>query len=524
MTNSKPGKKKIFLILGGAALLACVLAAFFIWLAYWLKVYEIDVNDYVRVSFDGYDEVGSARIDFDRDAFLKDYSGKLRYKDRADRVLGDPAEALLDVLETIVRGENGLSDGEFSNGDAVEVRWKGKIFREKLANAKLSAESFEVTVDGLTAPGVFDAFGALEVVAEGLDGEGYLVKVVEHSGLKYKYDLDYTVASMGAPDGQLRNGDTVTVSIGGTEKARELIRKYHMKPAELEKTFTISELTTYTTFDPFADVRLVFGGKNGEGIIQDFVNDSPLPAAQKLGFVFEPNQGLRNGDTVTARVVEFSAAKKLEMAKAYGMIPDPLEGTFVVSGLPEEEKPGPGGEADPGEQGDPGGEDPEESGDVFGTLTGRHYENTYFGLKAEIPAEVSVYGKDHIPSGIIGGLNDLYAEAGRTETLGVRIQRLTDEEKAKTSREILLDYSEEIFAIYEENGLTTSHELTETEFAGERWACLDITAEMKVIVVVLRVRHRIYIRTEGGHAIAVSVMAGNDEDLARYCALFEKLK
>ncbi len=47
---------------------------------------------------------------------------------------------------------------------------------------------------------------------------------------------------------------------------------------------------------------------------------------------------------------------------------------------------------------------------------------------------------------------------------------------------------------------------------------------MKVVIVVLRIRHRIYVWKEGSHAIAVSVMAGDEKKLSEYCGYFEALK
>ena len=46
------GKRKLFLILGGV-LLFLGLAGFFVWLGFYTYVHPIDLNDYVRVVFEG---------------------------------------------------------------------------------------------------------------------------------------------------------------------------------------------------------------------------------------------------------------------------------------------------------------------------------------------------------------------------------------------------------------------------------------------------------------------------------------
>ncbi|MBP5294091.1 MAG: hypothetical protein J6Y95_00045 [Lachnospiraceae bacterium] len=315
------------------------LVAFFLWLRAYTYVYPIDLNDYVEVVFEGYDGAGDARVAVDEEAFLRDFAGKLRWKERKDRELGDPAEALLREIRARIAEE---ASGTYMNGDDLRIRWHNKSFAKRIANADVSADSFHVEAKGLKEPGVFDAFAALEVVFEGLDGEGRVVKAVEHSGLKYKYDLDYRIVS--SNDGQLQNGDKVRVSIGGIEKERELIRAYGMRPRAMEQDFTVEGLIRYSLFDPFEGLHLVFSGQNGEGILSDVRNDSPLEAARKLGFTFTPNTGLSNGDKVTASVL-FGPVKREKMAEQYGMLPDPLVKTFIVSGLAED-----GGETEPPEE------------------------------------------------------------------------------------------------------------------------------------------------------------------------------
>ena len=98
--------------------------------------------------------------------------------------------------------------------------------------------------------------------------------------------------------------------------------------------------------------------------------------------------------------------------------------------------------------------------------------------------------------------------------------RATEEEKTKSAHEILEAYAQEIFAVYKENGAKTSHSYSEVTFAGETYTCLDITAS---IFIVVKIRHRIFIRKQGEYAVAVSVMAGSDSKLERYVNCFEKL-
>ena len=107
------------------------------------------------------------------------------------------------------------------------------------------------------------------------------------------------------------------------------------------------------------------------------------------------------------------------------------------------------------------------------------------------------------------------------ESIGVRIQKLTEEEQKKSAREILESYSEEIFQTYKANGASLKYSYEEMTFAGETYTCLDISA---TVFIVVRIRHRIFIRKEGEYAAAVSVMAGSEQKLNQYCALFQRLK
>ena len=516
------GKRKLLFLIPAGVLLLLGLAGFFVWLGFYTYVHPIDMNDYVSVVFRGYDEAGSVRVTVDRDAFLRDWSGKLRWKDHADRERGDAAEALIREITAEIAGSEDNATEILKNGDDLRVRWRNRSFRTRIANAEISAESFHVTVEGLEEPEEFDAFAALELVCEGLDGEGRVVKTVEHSGLKYKYDLTYTFDAPG--ENTLRNGDLIMVSVGDREKELELIRTYGVKPKEMKKEIPVTGLLTYTTFDPFTDVRLVFSGRNGEGVLEKVENASALEASQKLIFTAEPAKGLRNGDKVLVKVV-LGQVKREEMARDYGLLPDPLEKTFVVSGLPEKDGPDSGGDDKPGGDDDPGGDQPDETDKLaFGKVDGNMYTNEFFNLKASFPAGFTVYGKDNMPSGILGGLNDLYATAATEDNAGVRVQRLTEAEKGQSAEEILMSYADEIFSLYRSYGASTTHKVYETTFAGETFTCLDITAQWKVIVVVKEIRHRIYVRKQGDYAVAVSVMASSESKLNEYCGYFKALK
>ena len=242
--SEKQGKSNSAIIVGVAVgLILLVLASFF---ALFPRKTKLDLDKYVTLSFEGYDGYGKAVVQFDKDAYLKDYKKKIKLK-KSGNFLQDSltqnygAEELL--YDFYIDGRwviEGASDGKLKNGDKVKFAWK--LNQEELEEnfkLKLSSKGQELDVQGLKDVKLFDAFQNLDIKFTGISPDGS----VEWKGTG---DMDgskgyyFTVE----PAMDLKNGDKVKIKIE-PENPEALIQKYGMAPKEMEKEITVEGLPSY---------------------------------------------------------------------------------------------------------------------------------------------------------------------------------------------------------------------------------------------------------------------------------------
>ena len=242
--SEKQGKSNSAIIVGVAVgLILLVLASFF---ALFPRKTKLDLDKYVTLSFEGYDGYGKAMVQFDKDAYLKDYKKKIKLK-KSGNFLQDSltqnygAEELL--YDFYIDGRwviEGATDGKLKNGDKVKFAWK--LNQEELEEnfkLKLSSKGQELDVQGLKDVKLFDAFQNLDIKFTGISPDGS----VEWKGTG---DMDgskgyyFTVE----PAMDLKNGDKVKIKIE-PENPEALIQKYGMAPKEMEKEITVEGLPSY---------------------------------------------------------------------------------------------------------------------------------------------------------------------------------------------------------------------------------------------------------------------------------------
>ena len=242
--SEKQGKSNSAIIVGVAVgLILLVLASFF---ALFPRKTKLDLDKYVTVSFEGYDGYGKAMVQFDKDAYLKDYKKKIKFK-KSGNFLQDSltqnygAEELL--YDFYIDGRwviEGASDGKLKNGDKVKFVWK--LDQEELEEnfkLKLSSKGEELDVQGLKDVKLFDAFQNLDIKFTGIapDGSVEWKGTGDMDGSKGYY---FTVE----PAMDLKNGDKVKIKIE-PENPEALIQKYGMAPKEMEKEITVEGLPSY---------------------------------------------------------------------------------------------------------------------------------------------------------------------------------------------------------------------------------------------------------------------------------------
>lgn len=222
--KSRPAGNKLKLGIGGSILVCLVIAIV-------CMIYKptINLNNYLTVTFEGYDTVGKAVITFDTQKFEKDYGKKIK---SIESFLSDCVDGSLDV------------ESDLSNGDVVTYTWK---CNDKYAidnyDYKLKYSDMTYTVSGLKKIKKFDPFIGVDVVFEGIApyGEASLSITTDDLVVEdFTYELD-------VKDG-LSNGDTVTVTAtldNQNNPEDYCIENYGMVPKALSKTYTVNGLDSY---------------------------------------------------------------------------------------------------------------------------------------------------------------------------------------------------------------------------------------------------------------------------------------
>ena len=201
---------------------------------------KVDLNDYITVSFEGYDTCGTAKVEFDTEAFKEKYQNKVKADDDMPvwtaSLYGDTP---IERLATTCSLSNHLDkQNNLANGNTITLKWS--IDTEDIKNKyglTVNAEEKSYTVEGLQAIETFDPFEGVEVNFSGVSPYGQVeVAYPEGNGLDYSIDNN----------GNLRNGEKVTVTVSyGWSNEENYIEQYGKKPNVMSKKYTVEGLDEY---------------------------------------------------------------------------------------------------------------------------------------------------------------------------------------------------------------------------------------------------------------------------------------
>ena len=237
-----------------APIVACIVVCIIIIAAVANRRVKINLNDYVTVTFEGYDTRGKARYEFDLAKLEKDYGEKIEYTSKAKDKFKEnelyelAGEALDKPIYLFEEGLNcSLDKGrDLSNGDTVTLKWDvDKDVFEEVFKVRILYEDKEYTAEGLAEAEVFDPFSGIEVAFDGISPNGNATINKTNNSEPYSY-LQYSINN----SRNLSNGDEVIVTIKGTG-GRDIddycLEHFGMIPSETEKTYTVEGLAKYVS-------------------------------------------------------------------------------------------------------------------------------------------------------------------------------------------------------------------------------------------------------------------------------------
>ena len=221
----------------------------------------LKLNDYVSVVYEGYDSVGTARVEIDYDKFGEDYGKKIKFTSNAKKELKNMEDIEgIDVSElTEYEGEQlaafifqyvliGALDksDHLSNGDVIKYVWD---FDEEMVTSavrcNLKYSDIKFKVDGLEKVDSFDPFEGIEMEFNGVEPDGK-ASFTNSSTDPIVRNISF---SMDKSSG-LSNGDKVTLKI--YDDYYDTPNDYYIStfgkiPTQTEKVYEVSGLGKYVS-------------------------------------------------------------------------------------------------------------------------------------------------------------------------------------------------------------------------------------------------------------------------------------
>lgn len=213
---------------------ACVALVLVLLIVIALHKPTVNLNDYLKVTYEGYDGGGVAYTEIDWNSMKEDFENKISYKRGMAQTGGmTPIDIIMEYTNANIEGKN----EKLSNGDKVSYTWKvDKDAIAKLIKCKIKYSDGSKKVSGLKEMELFDPFKNLKVTFSGVEPNGEAD--IEYNGdmlSEYDFTCDKTSG--------LKNGDKIKISL--TEDAGYYVDQYNKAPSVLEKEYKVKNLGKY---------------------------------------------------------------------------------------------------------------------------------------------------------------------------------------------------------------------------------------------------------------------------------------
>lgn len=279
-------KKLLFGIIGGACALLIIIIVSLVLVANHKT--KINLSDYIKVSYDGYDAYGTASAEFDYDKYLDDlmkasssfkkaYNSDITCKKLYD---SDITWSSIDDYYDAVDIDYDLDKTSgLSNGDTVTVNFEYDNDAAAQYKIEYVCESKEYTVEGLKETKKIDPFDGIRVDFTGtspnLSAEVVKTKTDDvYSNIYFDLSKSYGI----------KVGDTVTVTVSNNPEY--FVEDYGYAFTATSKDYTCSDVDKY--IDKAADISddtMSTMKKQTEDVINSyFASDSKYIGVSDLKF------------------------------------------------------------------------------------------------------------------------------------------------------------------------------------------------------------------------------------------------
>ena len=198
-------KKLLFGIIGGACALLIIIIVSLVLVANHKT--KINLSDYIKVSYDGYDAYGTASAEFDYDKYLDDLTkASSSFKKAYDSDI--TWSSIADYYDAVDIDYDLDKTSGLSNGDTVTVNFEYDNDAAAQYKIEYVCESKEYTVEGLKETKKIDPFEGVTVEFSGTS-PNVSAKVVNNSKDEVYEHIYYDLSK----SYDIKIGDTITVTV-----------------------------------------------------------------------------------------------------------------------------------------------------------------------------------------------------------------------------------------------------------------------------------------------------------------------
>lgn len=228
-------KSGIIAMIIGAVVLICGIAGVMI---YHNIKRQVDINECITVTYDGYNGIGTAQYKFDSEKMYQQImkaGGKVEHND-----LSGLLNSSKDIYEILKNIDISLDKKDhLSNGDTIKLTVTCNEMLQDLYDVKFRYKDVDYTVENLKEPKEVDLFANLSVTFNGTNGSATVE--IENKALdSYIKSLSYKASKTK----KISMGDEITIHFNVSEE-EALKQGYIIK--EISKSYKCEQLDSYIT-------------------------------------------------------------------------------------------------------------------------------------------------------------------------------------------------------------------------------------------------------------------------------------